>query len=300
VTDDAAHDPPGGRRGKVRGELRALGQVPRKRFGQHFLADPSVAERIVALARLSGQEAVIEVGPGLGALTDALVRSSREIWLIEIDIGLAENLRQKYAALPHVHVIEGDVLDVDFTTLLPAGEAATVVANLPYNIATPLIAEMLKQAPLFRKMVVMVQREVADRLRAKPGSKDYSGLSVCTQFAATVRKGFIVGPGAFVPRPRVDSEVVVIEPHAKPPVEVNDATAFRKLVQTVFLQRRKQLINSLKAATDHPAEILQQAGIDPRRRPETLNLEEFARLANLVNPPAAAPARGLLSPTVDL
>ncbi len=278
------------RPGKVRGELRALGQRPRKRFGQHFLADPGIAARIVALAQLTGNEAVVEVGPGLGALTDALVQSSRQIWLIEIDTGLAANLRQRYAAAGHVHVIEADVLDLDFAEVLPPGEVATVVANLPYNIATPLIAELVQQGQRFRRLVLMVQREVAQRLRAKPGSKDYSALSVCVQFAAAVQRGFVVGPGAFVPRPKVDSEVIVLEPHAEPPVAVTSNAAFRHLVRTVFHQRRKQLINSLKLVSEEPQELLQRAGIDPKRRPETLSLQEFATLSNLLNHTLETPA----------
>ncbi len=276
------------RPGKVRGELRALGQVPRKRFGQHFLADPGIAARIVALAQLSGNEAVVEVGPGLGALTDALVQSSREIWLIEIDTGLAAHLRERYAAASHVHVVEADVLEVDFAELLPAGAVATVVANLPYNIATPLIAELVQQGQRFRRLVLMVQREVAQRLRAKPGTKDYSGLSVCVQFAAAVQRGFVVGPGAFVPRPKVDSEVIVLEPYAQPPVAVASSADFRHLVRTVFHQRRKQLINSLKLVTELPQEVLRRAGIDAKRRPETLSLQEFATLSNILSETDAA------------
>lgn len=270
------------RLGKVRDELRNLGQRPRKRFGQHFLADPNVAGRIVALAELSGEEAVVEIGPGLGALTERLLPRARSLWLIEIDSGLAANLRQTYAANPNVHVVEADALAVDFAELLPAGEVATVVANLPYNIATPLLAELLKQGQRFRRLVLMVQREVAERLRAKPGTKSYSSLSVCTQIAASVRKGLIVGPGAFVPRPKVDSEVIVLEPYVRPPVEIDSIPAFRHLVQTVFHQRRKQLTNSLKPVTVNAEAALRRAGIEPTRRPETLSLEEFARLSNVV------------------
>lgn len=287
MSSSAAPDAPQSRRGRIRAQLQALGQQPRKRFGQHFLADKGIAERIVGLARLTGNEAVIEIGPGLGALTDMLVAKARDIWLVEIDIGLAASLRDKYADQPQVHVIEGDAMDVDYASFLREGEKATVVANLPYNIATPLIAEMLKRGQHFQRLVLMVQREVAQRLRAKPGSPDYSGLSVCTQFAASVYKGFVVGPSAFVPRPRVESEVIIIEPHAQPIVAVASADTFRKLVHTVFLQRRKQLRNSLKGMTSAAESILRAAGIDPERRPETLSLQEFAAITNLLPVDAA-------------
>ncbi len=287
MSSPTAADAPQSRRGKIRAQLQALGQQPRKRFGQHFLADKGIAERIVNLARLTGREAVIEIGPGLGALTDLLAGKARELWLIEIDFGLAASLRDKYADQLHVHVIEGDAMDVDYARFLPEGEKATVVANLPYNIATPLIAEMLKRGQLFQRLVLMVQREVAQRLRAKPGSADYSGLSVCTQFAASVHKGLVVGPSAFVPRPRVESEVIVIEPHSQPVVEVSSEETFRKLVHTVFLQRRKQLRNSLRGMTPVPEPILHAAGIDPARRPETLSLQEFAAIANLLHAQAS-------------
>jgi len=273
----------------VRGELAEIGQHPRKRFGQHFLADTSIAERIVRLAQLTGHESVIEIGPGLGALTDSLVRGAARIWLIEIDSGLAERLRQRYAGQPHVTVVEADALNVDIATLLPAGGRATVVGNLPYNIATPLIAELLKRHEHLNRMVFMVQREVAERLRAEPGTKEYSSLSVLTQFAARVTRGFVVGPAAFVPRPKVDSEVILIEPHEQPPVAVTDTASFTRLVQTVFRQRRKQLANSLKPLAREPESTLRRAGIDPKRRPETLSLAEFAHLHDVLQQVAGEP-----------
>lgn len=278
------------RPGSVRDELAQLGQHPRKRFGQHFLSDTAIAARIVQLAQIDAGDAVIEIGPGLGALTDPLVQSAGRVWLIEIDSGLAERLRQRYAGQAHVEVIEADALSVDFAALLPPATQAVVIGNLPYNIATPLIAELLKRHESFRRLVFMVQREVAERLRAQPGSKDYSSLSVLTQLAARVDKGFVVGPAAFVPRPKVDSEVIRIEPHTQPPVSVADPAAFTRLVQTVFRQRRKQLANSLKPLSPTPESILRRAGIDPKRRPETLSLAEFAHLSEVLQQAAGDPA----------
>jgi len=264
----------------VRRELARLGRYPRKRLGQHFLSDPGVAQRIVDLARLASTDRVVEIGPGLGALSDVLVHRAGAVWLIEIDADLAARLRSQYAALPHVHVVQADVLTVDFAALLGRGAPAVVVGNLPYNIATAVLAQLLAQHGCFARLVLMLQREVVERLRARPGGKDYAALSVLTQFAARLRPGMRVGPEAFVPRPKVESEVVIIEPYARAPVEVADAAAFRRLVRTVFTQRRKQLVNSLRPLCADPAAALRTVGIDPMRRPETLTLAEFAALSD--------------------
>ena len=154
----------------VRRDLAAIGRYPRKRLGQHFLADPQIAERIVQLAAPHA-ERVVEIGPGLGALSELLVQSGEEIWLIEVDADLAQRLRSKFADLRHVHVVEADVLAVDFTTLLGAGAPAVLIANLPYNIATAVLAAALAQARCFSLMVLMIKREVVDRFFSPPGSK---------------------------------------------------------------------------------------------------------------------------------
>lgn len=273
----AGHRPAGG----VRRELASMGRHPRKRLGQHFLADKSVAQRIVDLAQLRGNERVVEIGPGLGALTDVLVQRAGELWLIEIDADLAGRLRTRYADQPQVHIVEQDALKVDYTTLLGAGEAALVVANLPYNVATAILRALL-DARCFVRLILMLQREVVDRLRAQPGTKDYGALSVYTQLAARLRPGLRVGPEAFVPRPKVESEVVVVEPYARPPLTVDDPALLNRVVRAAFNQRRKQLANSLRAVCPHPAVALAAAHIDPRRRPETLTLAEFAALSDVV------------------
>jgi 16S rRNA (adenine1518-N6/adenine1519-N6)-dimethyltransferase len=274
----AGSKPPRPRSG-VRRELAAIGRYPRKRLGQHFLTDPQIAERIVQLAAPRA-EPVVEIGPGLGALSELLVQSAGEIWLIEVDADLAQRLRSQFAHLPRVHVVEADVLRVDFAALLGPAAPAVLVGNLPYNIATAVLTGALAQAGCFSRMVLMLQREVAERLLAAPGSKTYGALSVLTQFAAQVRPAFRVPPGAFVPRPKVESEVVIVEAYRTPPVGVTDPKLFRHLVKTVFTQRRKQLVNSLRSVCRDPAETLQRAGIDPTRRPETLSLSEFAALSN--------------------
>ena len=265
--------------GAVRQELARMGRYPRKRLGQHFLSDKGVAQRIVALAQLRGTERVVEVGPGLGALTDVLVEHSRELWLIEVDADFTTRLRVQYADRPQVHVVQENVLKVDWGALLGSGEPAVVVANLPYNIATAILTRLL-DARCFARLVLMLQREVADRLRAEPGTKDYGALSVYTQYAARLRPGLRVGPEAFVPRPKVESEVVVVEPYMQPPVTVADPALLNRVVRTAFNQRRKQLGNSLRALSDDPLAVLHAAHIDPMRRPETLTLAEFAAVSN--------------------
>ena len=237
--------------------------------------------RIVDLAQLRGTERVVEIGPGLGALTELLAQRAGELWLIEVDHDFAARLHAQYADRPQVHVVEQDVLTVDFAALLGPGEPALVVANLPYNIATAILTALL-EARCFARLVLMLQREVVDRLRAAPGTKDYGALSVYTQLAARLRPGLRVGPEAFVPRPKVESEVVVVEPYAQSPVQVADPLLLNRVVRAAFNQRRKQLANSLRVVCDDSVAALQAAHIDPTRRPETLSLAEFAALSDAV------------------
>src|SRR3972149_11631757 len=178
---------------------------PRKRFGQHFLSDANLARRIVALARLTGRETVLEIGPGLGALTRLLVQEAAHLYLIEIDRDLSRRLREEFASDSRVQVVEGDVLDIDLPALLPTKEAVVVVANLPYNISTPVLMQLLETPAHFARLVLMLQREVAERLCAAPGSKAYGALSVMAQLVAVMRIALRVPPAAFSPRPKVAS-----------------------------------------------------------------------------------------------
>jgi 16S rRNA (adenine1518-N6/adenine1519-N6)-dimethyltransferase len=264
----------------VRRQLASLGHRPRRGLGQNFLADKGVARRIVDLAAIVAGTHVIEIGPGLGALTDLLAEQATKLSLIEYDTRLAGNLRARFASQPHVRVLEADALEVDFSAVVGDDTGAIVVANLPYNIATPVLARLLQRRELFSRFIVMVQREVAERLRAIPGTKAYGPLAVLTQIVARAQRGFVVRPGAFVPRPEVDSEVVVIEPSRGFRADVSDFETFRRMVMTVFGQRRKQLANSLRLLADDATVVLRSADIDPKRRPETLSLDELARLSN--------------------
>lgn len=253
--------------------------ITRKRFGQHFLIQPAIAQRIVGLAGLSGHERVLEIGPGAGALTTLLAQAAAELWLIEIDRDLGDTLQRRFADDPTVRLVVGDALEVDFARLLGTRAPVVVVANLPYNISTPILMRLLQTPELFSRLVLMLQREVAARVTADPGTKVYGALSVMTQLVADVHTAFLVSPGAFVPRPKVESAVVVIEPRRPPPMSVDELTAVRRVVRTAFGHRRKQLGNALAALHPRTGPVWEHIGIDPRRRPETLSASEFVTVA---------------------
>ncbi len=252
---------------------------PRKRFGQHFLTQPNIAQRIVAQARLSGREAVLEIGPGRGALTRLLATAASQLTAIEIDRDLSQRLREEFATQPAVRVIEGDVLDLDLRALFGSAAPVTVVANLPYNISTPVLMKLLQTPYLFRRLVLTLQLEVAARLCASPATKAYGALSVVVQLVAEPRIAFTVPPAAFFPRPKVESAVVVLDPFRPPQVDEAERRSVRHVVRTSFSRRRKQLSNVIASLTRHPHDLLRELGIDPRRRPETLTPQDFLRLA---------------------
>jgi 16S rRNA (adenine1518-N6/adenine1519-N6)-dimethyltransferase len=252
---------------------------PRKRIGQNFLTRPSVARRIVDLARLTGRESVLEIGPGHGALTRMLEEKAADLYLIEIDRDLAERLRAEYTGQPNVHLLEGDVLKMDLACLLEGHAPVAMVANLPYNISSPVLMKTLDTPQLFSRLVVMLQREVAERVCAQPGTKAYGGLSVVIQLVASARVALSVPPSAFSPQPKVHSSVVVIEPHDPMPLTSDERVAVRRIVRTAFSRRRKQLANALGPLVTDPRALLLELGIDPQRRPETLPPTEFLRLA---------------------
>ncbi|MGD9764089.1 MAG: 16S rRNA (adenine(1518)-N(6)/adenine(1519)-N(6))-dimethyltransferase RsmA [Candidatus Binatia bacterium] len=254
--------------------------VPRKRFGQHFLVQPAIAERIVSLAELTGEEVVLEIGPGRGALTRLLAARSRRLLLVEVDRDLAAALRAEFAAAPGVEVHEADVLRLELASWLGAAAPLVAVANLPYNISTPVLMQLLGAPALFSRLVLMLQREVAERLCAAPGSKAYGALSVVVQAAADVRVALHVPATAFAPRPQVESAVVVVRPHQPPLRSAAQQRELRAVVRCAFSRRRKQLANALAPLTADPHELLQQLGFDPRRRPETLAPADFMRLAD--------------------
>jgi 16S rRNA (adenine1518-N6/adenine1519-N6)-dimethyltransferase len=257
---------------------------PRRRFGQHFLADPSIADRIVGLVQPRPGELVLEIGPGRGVLTRRLASRGGRLVAVEIDRDLAAYLRQGLAG-PDFRLIEGDVLDLDLAQLLreEGRERLLVVGNLPYNITAPLLFGMLAQADHIRAAVLMVQQEVARRLAARPGTKDYSLLTVLLSLRAQVHTRIQVAPGAFRPVPQVHSTVVEVE-FGPARCQVRDERILGRLVRSAFGQRRKMLRNSLLGLCEGRREELEEraakAGIDLSRRPETLSLEEFGRLSD--------------------
>jgi 16S rRNA (adenine1518-N6/adenine1519-N6)-dimethyltransferase len=251
----------------------------KKRFGQNFLRDPGTVDKILAAAALQPEDRVLEIGPGLGALTDRLLAQAGAVEVMEVDRELAEQMRRRGAANLTVH--EGDALRLAWETLLLA-PPYKLVANLPYNISSQILFRVLEHRPLFSRLVLMFQKEVGDRLCAPPGSRDYGILSVFCQLWFDIRRVATVPPGAFYPPPKVTSAVLLFTPLAAPRVFVADEPLFRRVVKGAFAQRRKTLRNTLTAAgftVEQVAAALAAAGIDPARRGETLDLAEFARLA---------------------
>ena len=251
---------------------------PKKRFGQHFLHDRHVVQRIVDSFAPAPGEAIVEIGPGLGALTGELLRRAREMHAVELDRDLIARLEADCAALGTLHLHQADALTFPFCGLARPGERLRLIGNLPYNISTPLLFRLFAQIGCIRDMCFMLQKEVVDRLAAEPDTSDYGRLSVMTQIHCRVEPLFNVGSGAFTPPPKVDSAVVRLVPHPAPPVAIADFHRFADVVRLAFAQRRKTLRNSLRGMID--AEVMVRAGVDPVRRAETLSLAEFAALAN--------------------
>jgi len=249
----------------------------RKRFGQHFLHDPGVIARIVAAINPQPGERVVEIGPGRGALTRPLLERCGRLEVIEIDRDVIPVLRQHCAGAGELIVHEADVLEVDLVKLHGGGPPMRVCGNLPYNISTPLLFHLLESRAVIADMHFMLQKEVVERMAAKPGGKEYGRLTVMLAAVCRVESVFRVGRGAFNPPPAVDSAFVRLTPHLDAPFPLPDRARFAKLVGAAFSMRRKTLRNSLRGLTG-PAEF-EAAGIEPGRRPETLSPAEFAKLA---------------------
>jgi 16S rRNA (adenine1518-N6/adenine1519-N6)-dimethyltransferase len=255
---------------------------PRKRFGQHFLESAWVAKLVDALEPQPG-DTFLEIGPGRGALTAPLTPRVKKLLAVEIDRDLAAALPSR---VPNVHLIRADFLDVDLPDLLRTeARPVRVVGNLPYNVASPILFKLLHDADdgrLLRDATLMLQKEVADRLVAKPGSDGYGALAIQVALLADADRLLALPPGAFRPPPKVKSAVVRLRFRA-PVVDVGDRSTFEKLVRGLFLQRRKTLANALKPVADSmgrsAAELIERARVDPRKRPEALTLDDMARLA---------------------
>ncbi len=250
----------------------------KKHFGQHFLHDPSVIDKILLALSPRQGEAVVEIGPGRGALTRSLLAAVGELDVVEIDPDVLPELESRCAGLGTLRIHRLDVLRFDFAELARQRGTLRIVGNLPYNISTPLLFHILDQRGCMRDAHFMLQKEVAERLAAEPGGGDYGRLSVMVQYHCAVTSLFNVKPGAFSPPPRVDSSVVRLVPYASPPHRADDENWFGLVVNTAFQQRRKTLRNAVKRLMD--AETIEKAGLDPNQRPETLSVANFVALAN--------------------
>ena len=256
----------------------------KKRLGQHFLMDRGIARRIVDAAELTGEEIVLEIGPGEGSLTGLLLERAASVVAVEIDRVLCERLRERFGSTSRFTLVEGDVLDVPLDPLFGDGPAV-VVGNLPYQITSPMLFRLLEHRRRVDRAVLTMQREVARRVVATPGGREYGILSVLIRLHAEPRRMFDIGPEAFRPRPSVRSTVVHLGFMKAPRSAIEDEAQFLKVVRTVFGQRRKMLRNSLSPllpagrGTRAISEVESSSGVDLTRRPETLEVEEFERLS---------------------
>lgn len=263
-----------------------------KKFGQNFLIDSHVLNKIIAGAGVTKEDMVLEIGPGIGTMTQYLAEAAGSVVAVEIDRNLIPILEETLSAYDNVSVIQADVLSLDLKQLVQernGGKPIKVVANLPYYITTPIIMALFEQHVPIDNITVMVQKEVASRMKAGPGTKDYGALSLAVQFYA---EPYIVAnvPGnCFMPRPNVDSAVIRLTKYENPPVVVKDEAMLFKLIRASFNQRRKTLVNGLKNSAElsftkeQIAEAIDAAGLSPSVRGEALTLEQFAQLSDLLS-----------------
>lgn len=259
-----------------------------KKYGQNFIGDPALLARIAAVCDWQEGDRALEIGPGAGTLTRAIAEHAEEVLTIEIDQRLAPLLAESFEGLENVHLVFGDALKTDLDALMTHelgwNGSYKLVANLPYYITTPLIMHVLEDTARVSELVIMVQKEVGERLTATPGSKAYGAVTVMVQYAATVRRAFDVGRHAFVPAPEVDSTILHLKPYETKPLQALDDATLRRVVKAAFSQRRKTLRNSLQslgASKEAIASALAGAGIEESRRAETLSVAEFVALANV-------------------
>ena len=273
--------------------LRQFGFKPRKRLGQHFLVDEGVLERILSAAELSPGDIVVEIGPGLGILTEGLAKQGARVIAVEVDAKLVSLLKKRLTGFPDVRIVRADILRVTPRQLLrdnvPASDLARgykVIANLPYYITSPVLSHFLEAQPRPSEMVVTVQKEVGEAIAAAPGKMRL--LSVKTQFYSKPVIVAYVRAASFYPPPKVDSAILRLDVYSEPPIEVSDVTGFFDIVMHGFSSPRKQLRNSLAHSLEMPpgqvASLLDKAGIEAKRRAETLNLEEWRELWEVFAP----------------
>lgn len=255
------------------------GHQARKRFGQNFLHDPGVIERIVRSINPKPDDAMVEIGPGLGALTEEILAVNPRLQVVELDRDLIPVLRTKFFNYPEFRIHEADALSFDFSQLM-ADRPLRIVGNLPYNISTPLIFHLLEQSGVVQDMHFMLQKEVVQRLAAVPGDNNYGRLGIMAQYFCRVQPLFEVGPGAFRPSPKVDSAIVRLVPHQTLPHPAKDLKTLQAVVRTAFNARRKTLRKALGALVS--VAQLQFLGINDGLRPENLSLADYVRIADLL------------------
>lgn len=250
----------------------------RKRFGQNFLHDTAIIDRIVRAIHPQPNERLLEIGPGRGALTDGLLNSGAQLDVIELDQDLIPLLKLRFGLNPAFHLHQGDALKFNFSELVTGGQLLRVVGNLPYNISTPLIFHLLSHAKVIKDMHFMLQKEVVERMAAEPGSGDWGRLTIMVQYFCQVEHLFNVPPECFSPAPKVDSAIVRLTPYKELPYPAKDHSLLEQVVREAFNQRRKTLRNTLKRLL--PAEAIAKTGVDANLRPEQLSLTEFVKLAD--------------------
>ena len=262
--------------------LKTFGIHMSKKLGQNFLIDSDIVDGIVEAASITPGDTVLEIGPGIGTLTQGLAEAGANVTAVELDRRLLDVLAKTLEGYEHVRVVHGDILKIDIAREINS-ERYKVVANLPYYITTPIIMKFLEERLPVDVLVTMVQKEVAERMVAPPGGKDYGALSVAVQYYTDPKIMFIVPPKSFMPAPAVESAVIRCTVRSKPPVELTSEKTFFRVVKAAFAQRRKTLSNALKAGgmeKEAQEQILAKAGVDGMRRGEQLTIEEFAAVAN--------------------
>lgn len=255
-----------------------------KSLGQNFLVDQNIVRDIVKGAEVSKEDYVIEIGPGVGTLTRELLKEAASVTAIELDDKLLPILKEELKEYENFHLIHGDATKVQLDAVYP-GKEIKLVANLPYYVTTPIITKILNDKVAFSSLTIMIQKEVAERMDAVPGTKDYGSLSVLVQYYCDTKIVRSVPPEAFMPRPKVDSTVIRLTKLEKPRAHVEDEALFFKIVRMVFTMRRKTLSNNLKSlgyTREFIEEVLEAAGIDLKARGETLSVEKFAELSNVI------------------
>ena len=269
----------------TKGIVKKYGFKFSKSLGQNFLIDDSVLEDIIEASKITSEDFVIEIGPGVGTLTKLLLNKAKNVCAIELDSDLIPILEEELKEYGNLRIVMGDALKVDFNEIIGEEKSVKIVANLPYYVTTPIISKLLNGNYDISSITIMIQKEVAERIAARPNTKEYGALTLLVQYYSSVEIIREVSPKSFIPQPKVDSMVIKLNKLNLPRVTVRDKELFFKIVRESFNMRRKTLSNSmknLKLEKDKLLQAFEKAGIDPRRRGETLSIEEFGKLSDCI------------------